>query len=85
VFNDSSLSMIRIKHEARGRPRAPLDLGETDFAALARGFGCAGETARTVRELSGALDRAADAGHSTLIDARVDGAEYGALLKVIRG
>ena len=25
VFNDSSLSLIRIKHEARGRGRQPLD------------------------------------------------------------
>jgi acetolactate synthase I/II/III large subunit len=85
VFNDSSLSMIRIKHEARGRSRAALDLGDTDFAALARGFGCAGETARTVGELSDALARAVAADRSTVVDAVLPGREYGELLKVIRG
>jgi acetolactate synthase-1/2/3 large subunit len=85
VFNDSSLSLIRIKQEAGGRPRAPLDLGETDFAAAARGFGCEGEIARTSRELSDAMGRALARERSTVIDARVSGREYGPLLKVIRG
>ena len=85
VFNDSSLSMIRIKHEAAGHAGAALDLGETDFATVARGFGCAGETARTERELSDALNRALARDRSTVVDARLSGREYGSLLRVIRG
>jgi acetolactate synthase-1/2/3 large subunit len=85
VFNDSSLSLIRIKHQANGGPGSALDLRETDFAALARGFGCAGEIARTPQELAGAVGGAVARERSTVIDARLAGSEYGALLKLIRG
>jgi acetolactate synthase-1/2/3 large subunit len=85
VFNDSSLSLIRIKLEANGGPGSALDLRETDFAALARGFGCAGEIARTPQELAGAVGAAVARERSTVIDARLAGSEYGALLKLIRG
>jgi acetolactate synthase-1/2/3 large subunit len=85
VFNDSSLSLIRIKLEANGGPGSALDLRETDFAAVARGFGCAGEIARTPEELAGAVGSAVARDRSTVIDARLAGSEYGALLKLIRG
>ncbi|WP_028060200.1 thiamine pyrophosphate-binding protein [Candidatus Solirubrobacter pratensis] len=85
VFNDSSLSLIRIKLQATGRPGTSLDLAETDFSALARGFGCEGEIARTPQELSDAMARALAREHSTVLDARLSGLEYGPLLKVIRG
>jgi acetolactate synthase-1/2/3 large subunit len=85
VFNDSSLSLIRIKLEADGGPGSALDLRETDFAALARGFGCAGEIARTPQELGDAIGAAVARERSTVIDARLAGGEYGALLKLIRG
>ena len=85
VLNDASLSLIRIKLEANGAPGSALDLRETDFATLARGFGCAGEIARTPQELADAVDGALARERSTVIDARLAGSEYGALLKVIRG
>ena len=46
VLNDSSLSLIRIKQEARGYTRSPLSFGPTDFAALAEAYGVRGVHAR---------------------------------------
>ena len=42
VIDDASLSLIRIKHEAKGHDRSSLDFGPVAFAALAAGLGVAG-------------------------------------------
>ena len=41
VVDDASLSLIRIKHEARGHDRSSLDFGAVGFAAVAAGLGVA--------------------------------------------
>jgi acetolactate synthase-1/2/3 large subunit len=85
VFNDSSLSLIRIKHEANGYNRAPLDFGPIDFAAVARGLGAVGATATTRQELDSALAAAIAYDGTSLIDVRVTGDEYARTLAAIRG
>ena len=56
VFDDASLSLIRIKHEAKGHDRPPLDFGPVDFAALA---GALGAPAATVDDDGGCAPRSA--------------------------
>lgn len=85
VFNDASLSLIRIKHEANGYRRDPLDFGPIDFAAVASGFGAVGVTATNQEELESALGAALAREGTTLIDARITGNEYGETLRAIRG
>lgn len=47
------------------------DLSGTDYAAIARGFGCHGETVNTLAELPAALDRALASGLPAVLDCRV--------------
>ena len=85
VFNDASLSLIRIKHEANGRSRAPLDLGDVRFDRWAAALGAHGSRAETVAELAGAVRDALARPGSTVIDVRMDGDEYAETLEVVRG
>jgi acetolactate synthase-1/2/3 large subunit len=85
VLNDSSLSLIEIKQQARRLPPAGVALGAVKWAALAESLGVAGFEATTEPELSRALDRAAAVDGPSLIDVMVDRSAYGEMLKVIRG
>ena len=85
VIDDASLSLIRIKHEANGRPRAALDFTRTRFDVVAAGFGLQGVRASTDPELRAALEAAIGHEQSTLIDVQLSGAEYGKTLRAIRG
>ena len=81
VIDDASLSLIRIKHEAKGHDRSPLDLAPVSFAAVAAGFGVASWTV----DDEGVLREALAGGGPALIDARLSGAEYARTLEVVRG
>jgi acetolactate synthase-1/2/3 large subunit len=85
VFNDASLSLIRIKQEAKGFARHPLDFGPIDFAALARSLGVAGAVVSDAEQLRAALAEALAREGSTVIDARTSGAECARTLAVVRG
>jgi acetolactate synthase-1/2/3 large subunit len=85
VFNDASLSLIRIKQEARGYARSPLDFTRSDLAAAAESFGAVGARVDDVDGLVAALQAAARREQSTLIDVRTTGEEAAATLKVVRG
>jgi acetolactate synthase I/II/III large subunit len=85
VFNDASLSLIRIKQEAKGHERSPLDFTRSDFASAAESFGAVGARVDDVDGLVAALRAAAQRAQSTLIDVRTTGAEAAATLKVVRG
>jgi len=85
VINDASLSLIRIKQEAKGRDRSPLDFTRSDFASAAESFGAVGARVDDVDGLVAALRAAAQRAQSTLIDVRTTGAEAAATLKVVRG
>ena len=85
VFNLSSLSLIRIKHEAKGHARRPLDFGLIEWDRVARGLGVHGVCVQTADVLQTELARAVRRPESTVLDVRTTGSEYGRTLTAIRG
>jgi acetolactate synthase-1/2/3 large subunit len=85
VLNDSSLSLIEIKQQARRLPPAGVALGDLNWTRIAEGFGIPAWSAGTAAELEAALDRAATANGPSLIDARIDRSNYPDIMKAIRG
>lgn len=85
VLNDASLSLIRIKQEARGYDRAPLDFERSRFDRLAEALGAAGTSVADAGQLRAAVRAALEEPRSTVIDVRTTGREYGRTLEVIRG
>ena len=83
VFNDSTLSLIRIKQQtAHGGPEI-VSYRETDFAAIARGFGLRGTVVHDRAGLARAVVGRWDRPH--LIDVRIDPSPYPRLLQLTRG
>ena len=66
---DSLATMFRRRNESTGKQDGQLIA--TDFAMIARGYGMAGYTARTMNELKDALEAAKKETVSTLIDIKV--------------
>ena len=58
VFVDESLALIELKQRAMQLPNLGVDFTQTDFAAVASGFGGIGVTANSRDELAGALKNA---------------------------
>jgi acetolactate synthase I/II/III large subunit len=86
VFNDSALSLIKIKQRASGQGGdEAVGYGPTSFAAVAEAMGAASATVGDRAELAAALTAALGRDGPTLIDARVDPAGYPALLDLTRG
>jgi acetolactate synthase-1/2/3 large subunit len=85
VFNDASLSLIRIKHEVNGKSRDPFDFHRMSFDAFARAFGVGGICVSDADELREAVCDAVARPASTVIDARTTGNEYERALELIRG
>ena len=85
VIDDASLSLIRIKHEARGHDRSSLDFGPVAFDELAAGLGVAGFVADDEASLRAAIRDALGVGGPALIDARLSGDEYARTIEVVRG
>lgn len=76
VFVDASLALIELKQRQRQMRNAGVDFGQTDFAALGRGFGGAGHTVRSREELEAALQTALEADTFTVIAAQIDRGSY---------
>ena len=72
VFNNSGYGVNRLGQMARKRPSFGVDFLNPDFAALARMYGLAGYTVRTVAELRSALLQCATASGTTLLDVFID-------------
>ncbi len=85
VLNDASLSLIRIKHEAKGHDRGRLDFGPVRFDALAAALGVTGVAVSEEDELRNAVRAAVERDGPTVIDVRLSGAEHARTLQVIRG
>lgn len=64
VMQDERLALIDLKQRASNRPQAGVAFGATDFAAVARAFGGAGETVRNRDELEAAFSAALANRHS---------------------
>ncbi len=76
VFQDAALALIALKQKAAGLSRAGVDLGLTDFAAVARGLGGHGVTVSDRAALAAELDAARDRRGFSLIACRFDADEY---------
>jgi len=85
VLNDSSLSLIEIKQQARKLPPAGVALGDLNWSRIAEGFGIRAWAVRTPVELEHALDAAAAIDGPSLIDATIDRTNYPDIMKAIRG
>jgi acetolactate synthase-1/2/3 large subunit len=86
VFNDSALSLIKIKQRASGQGGdEAVGYGRTSFADAAQAMGAAAASAGDRETLAAALTTALGRDGPTLIDARTDPAGYPALLDLTRG
>src|SRR5207344_777390 len=86
VFNDSSLSLIAVKQRAEGQGgERAVRYGNTDFAAIAAGFGVRAERISTPGAYREALRRALSRGGPTLLDVAVDPSGYARVIEAIRG
>ena len=85
VFNDGSLTMIDLKQQSRGLKPAGVRWPRTDFASVAKGFGCAAWRVSTLDDYDAALAAAAAVDGPALIDVVLDPSGYAAQLKAMRG
>jgi acetolactate synthase-1/2/3 large subunit len=85
VFNDSSLSLIEIKQQARRFTGAGVALAPIDWPALAGSLGVEAFVAGTEIELGDAIERAVACTGPSLIDARIDRSTYSETVRAIRG
>jgi acetolactate synthase-1/2/3 large subunit len=86
VFNDATLSLIKIKQRPAGQGGAEaVDYGPVSFARAAEAMGAAGVTAGAQDELAAALAAALDRDGPTVIDTLVDPAGYPAIMDLSRG
>lgn len=85
VFNDSSMSMIEVKQRRRQLPLRGMAYSPTDFAAVARGFGCNGIRVETAAQLEGAIRDAFAAERPVVVDVAIDREAYHGVLRALRG
>jgi acetolactate synthase I/II/III large subunit len=85
VFSDRSLSLIEIKQQRKRYRATGVDLGGINWCAVAQGFGLAAFLATSEAELARAIEGATALDGPSLIDARIDRSNYGALMTAIRG
>lgn len=76
VLNDQELALIKLKQEKKSYPPAATDFGGADYAGIGRAMGAAGETIATPGELERALRDALRREGPTVLDIRVNPAEY---------
>ena len=86
VFNDATLSLIKIKQRPAGQGGAEaVDYGPVSFAGVATAMGAAAAAVGTEAELVTALAAALRRDGPTVIDAAVDPACYPAVMELSRG
>jgi len=85
VFNDRSLSLIRIKQEKQGYPAVGMSLDGVDWLAAAKTFGVPAWRARNNDEMTRSLTEAATTDGPALIEAVIDPACYPETMRVLRG
>jgi acetolactate synthase-1/2/3 large subunit len=86
VFNDGTLSLIKIKQQPAGQGGGEaVDYVPVSFAAAAVAMGATGASVVTEAELAEALDAALRRDGPTVIDVAVDPASYPAVMELSRG
>jgi len=76
VFRDDTLSLIRLKQQRMKLPSTGVVTGSPDYVMLAEAYGGNGFVVNSVPELKRAARAALPAKRFTLIEARIDPAEY---------
>jgi acetolactate synthase-1/2/3 large subunit len=76
VFRDDTLSLIKLKQERMQLPESGVRTGSPDYALLAQAYGGRGVVVNDIDNLRRAAEAALDSDVFTLIDARIDPAEY---------
>jgi acetolactate synthase-1/2/3 large subunit len=76
VFRDDTLSLIKLKQERMQLPETGVRTGSPDYAMVAQAYGGRGVVVGDVESLRRAAEAALDSNVFTLIDARIDPAEY---------
>jgi acetolactate synthase-1/2/3 large subunit len=85
VFDDSSLSLIRIKQEERGYQPRGVDFGRTDWRALGAAFGLPAFVADSDTSLQRALTESDQTVGPALIAATIDPSGYPETMRNLRG
>jgi acetolactate synthase-1/2/3 large subunit len=85
VFNDRSLSLIRIKQEKMGYPAVGVSLEGVNWQSAAATFGVPAWRATNDEELMQCLRAATPAVGPALVEAVVDPHSYSDTLKAVRG
>lgn len=85
VFNDAAMSMIEVKQRRRQLPLRGMDYSPADFAAVARGFGCAGIRVEAPDQLAPAMREAFRADRPVVVDVAIDREAYHGVLRALRG
>ncbi len=85
VFNDSALSLIDIKQQARALATRGVRWEQYDFAGTMRALGGLGLSAADETQYVSALRTALEVRGPSLIDVVVDPGGYGQQLKAMRG
>ena len=83
VFNDATLTLIKLKQEQNQGGPSAVDYVQVDFAGIATSMGIDSAIATTVDEVNIALDSVGDG--PFLIDARIDPDFYSHIMKAVRG
>jgi acetolactate synthase-1/2/3 large subunit len=76
VYNDSSLSLIRVAQEHRGHANCGVDFGTVDFAAAAKALGAWGARIETMDQLDRAAAEAVRMRRPAVLDVSIDPTEY---------
>ena len=85
VFNDSELTLIKLKQQDGQGGQQAVRYGPSDFAAIAEGFGISATVVDTAENLHEAFQSALEARAPHLIDVRIDSTEYRHIMQVSRG
>lgn len=85
VFNDSELTLIKLKQQDGQGDQRAVRFELSDFAAIAAGFGITATVVDDAENLHDAFQTALDSRAPHLIDVRIDPAEYRHIMKVSRG
>lgn len=85
VFNDASMSLIAVKQRRRQLAARGMDYLRSDFATVARGFGCLGLRVDAEEQLGPVLQQALAHPGPVVVDVAVDPEAYHAAVRRLRG
>jgi thiamine pyrophosphate-dependent acetolactate synthase large subunit-like protein len=85
VFDDSELSLIKIKQGQRGYRPIGVSIGEINWESVGRGFGVLSVAVTTDEELRNCLQDTRNESGPVLIAAKINPEPYRATIRALRG